>query len=441
MNQTANSGQPAKATASETGYPMRWAVYAFVLLFLLYLFDYLDRYVIVALYPFLKTDFGLTDAQCGLLMSGLVWTQVIVALPVGLLLDRWSRKKSIGIMSILWGIASLAGAVTTGFGQLLTTRCVVGVGEAGYGAGGTSIMSGIFKPNLRARMLGFWQAAVPLGTALGVMLGGLIATKYGWRSAIGIVAIPGILVAIMFFWVKDYKTVALTKSETKDDLPAAKKMSFADSIKELFRARSLIFVNIAFPLCMFGTSAVTTWLPSYFIRFGGMDVARASVTASIVTMMAVVGTPLGGYLTDVWVRKQMRARMLLPGVTTIATAILAAVAFMTTGTVQFIILLIWGLLALMYLPGMMAVTQDVVHPGLRSMSRSVNVFIQGIIGASLAPLVIGAISDAYGLDKAMWVVAPVVLVGGILFLWGAFFYKKDLDQCEKCQLTFEGQGG
>ena len=428
----------ADVATSESTYPRRWAIYAFILLFLLYAFDYIDRYVIVSLYPFLKADFSLSDAQCGLLMSGLVWTQVVFTLPVGIMLDRWSRKKSIGIMSILWGLGSMGGAITQSFSQLFVTRCVVGVGEAGYGAGGTSMLSGIFKPAVRARILGFWQAAIPVGQAVGVLLGGVIAMKYGWRSALGIVAIPGIIIAILFFWIKDYKTVDLVKSASQDAAAPKSKMGFIDSIKELFRARSLNMVNIAFPIYMFGSAAMSTWLPSYFNRFAGMDIAQASSRTSIILMMAVIGAPLGGFLTDRWAKKDVRARLLMPGTAAVCAAILAASAFFFHGTVQFIILLLFGMTAIMFLPGTMAVTQDVVHPGLRSMSRSVNIFIQSLLGTALGPLIIGAISDVYGLDKAMWFISPFIFVAGILFFVGSTFYKKDLEECEKCQLTFEG---
>lgn len=419
-------------------YPRRWAVYAFILLFILYVFDYIDRYVVVSLYPFLKTDFGLSDAQCGLLMSGLLWTQVVFTLPIGVLIDRWSRKKSIGIMSLLWGLGSLAGVFVTGFQQLFVTRCVVGLGEAGYGSGGTSMLSGIFPSGLRARILGFWQAAIPLGQALGILLGALIAVKYGWRSALGIVAVPGIIIAILFFWVKDYKTVELFKSASKDITAPKVKMGFIGSIKELFRAKSLILTNSAFPIFMFGFSAMSTWLPSYFNRFGGMDIVQASMRTSIIAMMAVIGGPLGGYLTDIWSKKDVRARLLLPGVAAVTAAALAASAFLCQGTIQFVILLVFGLVVIMLLPGTAAVTQDVVHPGLRSTSRSVAAFIQTLLGTALGPLVIGAISDSMGLDKAMWFISPFILVAGIMFFIGATFYKKDLDECEKCQLNFEG---
>jgi MFS family permease len=196
----------------ETGYPRKSMYYAFALLFLLYTFDFIDRYVVVSTFPFLQKEWGLTDAQCGMLMSAVLVSVAVFIIPIGLLLDRWSRKKGIGLMSIFWGLATLASAFTNNYSQLFATRFAIGVGEAGYVSGGTAMISAIFPPEKRARMLGLWQAGAPLGIALGIAIGGLIAVHLGWRHAFGIVAIPGLLIAILFFWVKDYKTVELVRS-------------------------------------------------------------------------------------------------------------------------------------------------------------------------------------------------------------------------------------
>ena len=147
----------------------------FILLFLLYMFDYIDRTIVGALFPFLKRDWGISDAQCGLLVSAVYWSILIFSLPVSILVDRWSRKKSIGLMALLWSLATLACAFTRNFGQLFIARTAIGIGEAGYAPGGTAMISAMFPAEKRARMLGFWNASIPLGSALGIMLGGLIA--------------------------------------------------------------------------------------------------------------------------------------------------------------------------------------------------------------------------------------------------------------------------
>ena len=107
----------------------------FTLLFLLYMFDYMDRLVIVSLFPFLKQEWGITDTQCGLLVSAVYWSILIFTLPVSILIDRWSRIKSIGLMAVLWSAATLACAFTKNFGQLFAARTAIGLGEAGYVAG------------------------------------------------------------------------------------------------------------------------------------------------------------------------------------------------------------------------------------------------------------------------------------------------------------------
>jgi MFS family permease len=185
--------------------------FIFTLLFLLYMFDYLDRLIIVSLFPFLKLEWGITDTQCGLLVSAVYWSILIFTLPVSILIDRWSRIKSIGLMAVLWSVATLGCAFTNNFGQLFAARTAIGLGEAGYAPGGTAMISALFPKEKRAKILGIWNASIPLGSALGIALGGIIADHFGWRHAFGLVALPGIVVALLFFYVRDYETIALTR--------------------------------------------------------------------------------------------------------------------------------------------------------------------------------------------------------------------------------------
>jgi len=193
--------------------------YVFALLFLLYMFDYMDRLVIASLVPFLKAEWGITDTQVALLSSAVHVSICLFSFPISILVDRWSRKYSIGIMAALWSVAIAACAFTRSFGQLVMTRTAIGIGEAGYAPGGTAMISAIFPKEKRSQVLGFWNAAIPLGSMLGVVVGGFIAERYGWRHAFGVVALPGFLVALLFFGVKDYKTVDVDSNE--DDLQTA----------------------------------------------------------------------------------------------------------------------------------------------------------------------------------------------------------------------------
>ena len=187
----------------------KYTNYIFVLLFLLYMFDYVDRMVITSLFPFLKADWGLTDTQCGMLVSAVYWSIVLFTFPVSILVDRWSRRKTIGLMALVWSVATGLGAFSLNFKHLFYARSVIGVGEAGYAPGGSAMISALYPVEKRSWMMGLWNASIPLGSAIGVAVGGIIATHWGWRHALGIVAIPGLFIAILFFFVKDYKTISL----------------------------------------------------------------------------------------------------------------------------------------------------------------------------------------------------------------------------------------
>lgn len=415
----------------ETGARISSPYAIFSLLFFLYMFDYMDRLVIVSLFPFLKGEWSITDTQCGLLISAVYWSILLFTLPVSVLIDRWSRVKSIGLMATLWSVATLACAFTRNFGQLFAARTAIGLGEAGYAPGGTAMISALFPKEKRAALLGIWNASIPLGSALGVALGGIIADHFGWRHALGLVALPGMILALLFFYVRDYKTIALTRPMGGGVEKAAVRMRWPDITRHLLANRTLAFNNVAFAANTFVTTAMLTWLPSYFQRMEGLSISLAATKGGIVMLLAIIGAPLGGYLTDRWLKGRSNARLLFPAVSSFVTSFLLLVAFrFSQGDLQYAVLLFVGIAAVAFVPASVAVTQDVVHPGLRAVSLSLCVIIQHLLGSALGPPAIGALSDAFGLETAMAFLPLFTTLAGILFFIGSFFYDADAKRAE-----------
>ena len=412
-------------------FPRRYTNYLFTLLFLLYMFDYIDRMVVSALLPYIKDEFGVSDANLGALMSAVYLSIIILTFPVSLIIDRWSRRRTIGVMAALWSLATAAAALTKSFGALLTTRTFIGIGEAGYAPGGSAMISGLYPIEKRSWIMGLWNAAIPLGSAIGVALGGFIAAHWGWRSAFGIVAVPGLIIAILFFFSKDYKTVKLIKNGTSR-VKGAKiekmKMTTKDMIKEFAEKPSLLFAYFGMMSVVFATTSMLTWLPSYFTREYGMAKQQSSTKASLVMLLALVGAPLGGYLVDRWRRKKLNARLVFPGITSVVAALFGFLALVVLrDNAQYFCLLLFGVTVTMFIPAAGAVTQDLVHPGLRATSYAIAVVVQNSLGAMLGPYIIGKISDKTGsLGTALAVLPGMVLLAGVLFLIGSLYYKKDI---------------
>jgi predicted MFS family arabinose efflux permease len=414
--------------------------YVFILLFLLYMFDYIDRLVVVSLFPFLKSDWGLTDTQCGMLVSAVYWSILIFSFPVSIFVDRWSRKKSIGVMAVLWSLSTIACAFTRNFTQLFAARTAIGIGEAGYAPGGTAMISALFPEKKRSVMVGIWNASIPIGSAIGVALGGYIAVKYGWRHAFGIVAIPGLIISFLFFFTKDYKTIDLVRSskDGKKDSVNQLKMSMTDIIKEFTGTPSLLLTYFAFAGNTFLTTSMLSWLPTYFNRVENMPMQQASLKGSSIMLLAIIGSPLGGFLADTWMKKRTNARLLFSSISSAVTSVVFFSAFyFFSGQMQYYILLFGGVSAIAFASSAIAVTQDVVHPGLRATSYSLCVIVQNLLGSSLGPLFVGALSDRYDIKTALTVASLSSLLAGILFLAGSFYYERDLAKVERIAIKAE----
>jgi len=417
--------------------------YLFILLWLLYFFDYIDRMAVVSVFPFLKSEWGLSDAQCGAMVSAVYWAIILFSFPVSILVDRWSRKKSIGIMAVLWSLATAACAITKNFNQLFAARTAIGLGEAGYAPGGTAMISAIYPQHRRASMVGIWNASIPLGMAAGIVLGGIIAAHWGWRHVFGIVALPGLIIAILFFFVRDYKTVGLGKKvdgkETDNEMIQERKMTKTEIMRTFARTPSLLLTYFGFAGMMFTSISMSTFLPTYFQRVQGFPLQKATLLASGIMLTSIIGSPLGGWLSDLWMKKRTEARLLLPAISALLTTILFVTAFnfMKNGLFQYVVFLMAGISSIAWASSAISVTQDVVHPGLRAISYALCVVVQNLLGSSLGPIVTGALSDRYGIKSALITASLVALLSFALFLWGSRYYKRDLNKVVKVSLVAE----
>jgi MFS family permease len=423
-----------KKTEDRSGYLFSkgYSNYVFMLLFLLYMFDYIDRMVVTSMFTSIERDWGITHTQSGLLVSAVYWAIVILTFPISILVDRWSRTKTIGVMAIMWSLATALCALTGNFVQLFMARMLIGVGEAGYAPGGSAMISGLYPIDKRARMMGLWNASIPLGSAIGVLLGGIIAAKLGWKHAFGIVAVPGMIVAILFLFVKDYKTVDLSfydKSSNKI------KMEKKDMVKEFVSKPSVLFTYLGMAAVVFVTTSMLTWLPTYFEKVRNIPQETAGKMASTVMVLALVGAPLGGHITDRWRKTKANARLLFPAISTLLSAIVLFIALTVfKGTVQYLVFLVFGVLVLAFISGAASVTQDVIHPGLRATSYAIAVVVQNLLGASTAPIVMGKIYDLTNIQTALSVLPFVLILGSLLFWLGSKKYVKDLDKVVRIEL-------
>jgi MFS family permease len=272
----------------------KWKLwYTMIVLYLLYFLDFATRAVISPMFPILKKEMDLSDAQLGWLSTIVLAIVCVLAIPLSYFIDRWSRRKMISLMAIVWSAGSFLSGLSANFTQLLLTRGVLGVGEASFTSGGQAMIMATIKKARRSTVTGIWTTASSLGMACGMLVGGFVASKYGWHAAFMALAIPGVILGILAWFLPDFKNQLKSNgAETGNGL------SFGSIIKDLIKNKTLVSLCISFGLAYFFSNTIVYWLPTYFIRYMGMDVAKAGAMTAGILVTALVAAPLGGFLGD-----------------------------------------------------------------------------------------------------------------------------------------------
>lgn len=382
------------------------------------------------MFPHLTQDWGLSDTQRGGLVS-------VVSVTIALLVDRWSRVESVAPRGSRWSLATLSAAFTHNYGQLFAARAAVGLGEAGYAPAAGALLSRLFPVRLRATVFGVLLSAGPLGAVLGVVLGGFIADRWGWRAAFVIVGIPGLFLALLFLLVRDYTTVRLPADAT-----TAEQLGLRKLLAELLRPRSAVGAYLGGATQIVVMSALYAWLPSYFSSYLGLPADQAAARTAVVVAAGFLGQIVLSFAADRLARRDRRRRLLLPAVLSLVSLVLLVAAFaaMPPGNPQLLVILVAAFTITAPFGVVASVSVDVVHPALRATAMSMAAVAQNLFGFAVGPLVVGAVSDTYGLRVALAVIPLFCGFAAAFFWFASRHYDSDVRRVEAGTATGNSSG-
>ncbi|HEV7357594.1 MAG TPA: MFS transporter [Steroidobacteraceae bacterium] len=391
------------------------------------LFSYLDRYVVSGVLESLKhSELGLSDTNLGSLMSGFLVVYTLLAPVFGALGDRRSRPRLIALGVACWSFATALSGFAVNFLTLFAARAAVGVGEAAYVTIAPSLLSDYFPVRQRGRVMAIFFCAIPVGSALGYVVGGLVDKHYGWRAAFFVAGVPGLLLAALCLLLRDPprgiqdQAAGLGKAET-----IVPRSSIS---RETWKTYGRLLGNKPYALTVLGYAAYTFaigglayWMPAFLERVRGIPRSEATVNfGTIVVITGFIGTFVGGWMGDYFAKNSRQAYLWLSAIATLIAAPFVWLALTTTSTSLYTAYMVTAQLLLFLSTGPInAAIINLVIAGERATAIALSVFAIHLLGDALSPLMVGALSDFFTLQEAIKILPVAVLVGGFVWIWAA----------------------
>ena len=406
--------------------------------------NYLDRFIPAAILSSILSELGLSDAKGGSLQTMFILTMVFVSPFAGWLGDRAPRFRLAAVGVLVWSAATFASGLAPTYAFLVLARAVIGVGEASYTVVTPSLLSDFFPTNRRGSALATFYAAIPIGSALGYVLGAQIATHYGWRYAFFVAGAPGAALALILLFLRDPPRGAQDARELRkaaeDEEARAKRraretgsvstiVSVAGAVRELGVRRSFIYNTVSQTIYTFTVGGVAVWMPTYFIRVRGLSVGSAGTAfGGVLALAGVAGTLLGGRLGDRLSRKRPDAHFLMSGVALIASLPFTLLAVLSPTPAIFWPAMFVSLTLFFVTTGPLnAAMANVLPAALRGRGFAVNTMAIHLLGDVLSPFLIGVASDRIGLRTPILVASMLMGIAGAVLLAGRRALVRDLE--------------
>ncbi len=444
---------PEHTVPSALEQPLPGARAALLLLITINLFNYIDRQVLAAVVSNIRAEFfpsqadpAAPPADDSLVVGFVGWLQEVfgfkpenaligslamafmvaymtLAPLFGWLAERTSRWLLVGIGVILWSLASGASGLAWTFSLLFLTRCFVGVGEAAYGPVAPTMIADLYPIKRRGSVLAWFYMAIPVGSALGYVLGGIVAQVTGdWRWAFYLVVPPGLLLGLRCFWMKE-------PPRGRADLAVAlppRRAGWRDYLT-LLKTPSYVLNTLGMTAMTFAVGGIAFWMPDYIHEYRGEpNLGRVNLIFGIIVVVSgLSATLLGGFAGD-------KLRPKFPGSYFLVSGVVMLLGFpLTLGVLYTPFPAAWvfvflACFCLFFNTGPTnTILANVTHPSIRATGFALNIFVIHALGDAVSPLIIGAIADRYSLQVGFLVVSGMILLSGILWLAGTRYLARD----------------
>jgi MFS family permease len=373
---------------------------ALALLTALNLLNYIDRSVLFAVQDLVKAEFHRSDAAFGMLTSVFFIFYMVVAPFMGPLAERFSRKSVIIGGALLWSSATLLTAFTHDFTGLLIRHTLVGIGEASFVILSPTFVADMFPESQRGRVMGVFYLAIPVGTALGYVLGGLMGPAYGWRTPFYVGAAPGAVLALLLLFIPEPRLGQFDHVE---------KSPKRDTLKGLATNPAFLTATLGMATMTFALGGLQVWMPSFLHRVHGYTLGQANNLFGLsIAVNGLVASLAGGWLSD-YLLKRTRAAHYLVSAVSLGLGIPAMwIAIHASGNRMVVSIFVAEFLLLLNTGPLNAAVINSVGAHIRAAALAVNVFVLHLLGDVPSASLIGYMSDRYSLQSAF--IAPVVAI-------------------------------
>lgn len=414
---------PSQGTADRNVRVTLW------ILLIVYIFNFLDRQIVNILAEPIKGELGLSDTQLGLLAGpAFAVFYALLGIPIARYADKegTNRVRLIAASLAVWSAMTAVCGLAQNFVQLLLARIGVGVGEAGCTPAAHSLITDNVPPEKRSSAIAFYGLGVPVGSLLGLIIGGVVNDLYGWRVALMMVGAPGLLLAlVVLYLMRDPR-----HSRSEQAIEAARAvvpLSTKQALREIFSSRAFVYILIASSVVATLGYGKALWTISFFIRSHGLSTTEAGLSMAVALGLAgALGTWLGGKMADKYGRTDKRHLLTFPAYgMAIAAPILFLGYYMSDWRLAVALLIVPSILNSAYYGPAYACVQGLVEPRARAVAASIMLFGQNLIGLGLGPFLFGVLSDmlqpTYGQESVRWVLYGAAWLGLIpaFFFWRA----------------------